>query len=303
MVSGQRRSGEPCVYRPKRCDIGLSDLDLLSRYLGIMKVPCIIRSPLRDNDRNPSFSIRVKDGTVLWKDFALDEGGGIIDLLMRLWDVDYGECIEAIVRDEGGPVPDERLLRTYFGPVKTQRNSELDVRVRPWNSADTEYWRQFGVSRKMCLACDVHPISTVFFRRRDEGGFVVTSSMPADRLAYAFFEWKDGRSLKVYQPLSKRLKWLSTMGADVWQMWRQCFRSGSDRCIITSSRKDAMCLWSVLGIPSMAMQSESTVPSDAAMDMVRRRFRDVWLWYDNDHGHADGNPGQDHAAKLAGKWP
>ena len=126
-----------------------------------------------------------------------------------------------------------------------------------------------------------------------------------DKIAYAYFEWKDGKeSIKLYQPYSDRMKWLSKHDSSVWDLWTQVFKykekHHSDTVILTSSRKDAMCLWQNLKVPAMSLQGEGYIPKAQVMKQVF----DVYLWYDNDFSHLDGhNPGQEDAAKLVELFP
>ena len=75
------------------------ELDILSYYLGISNVPCIIKSPLR-LDRHPSFGIYSRDGEkIYYHDFATKDRGSIFQLLMKLWNVDYNEMLQQIDKD------------------------------------------------------------------------------------------------------------------------------------------------------------------------------------------------------------
>lgn len=51
-------------------------------------------SPLRDDGKNPSFSVNVEKNR--WYDFALGEGGGIIDLYMKIYNVDFKTAISEL---------------------------------------------------------------------------------------------------------------------------------------------------------------------------------------------------------------
>ena len=64
-----------------------------------------------------------------------------------------------------------------------------------------------------------------------------------------------------------------------------------------------MCLWYNLGIPSMSLQGEGYIPKPQVMKQVLNRFKNVYLWYDNDFSHTNDNPGQDNAKKLIEMYP
>ena len=287
----------------RREDVSMKDIDILNRYLSLKKLPCVINSPLRDDDKNPSFSIIQKGDAVIWKDFGTGEGGDITSLMARLWNVDYKEALTKISVDSGHRIPSAALIRKYHGKIRVTHGSSIKVKVRSWKPWDKEYWESYGISLKMCDWCNVKPISHAFFER-DDG---TKLCLPMDKYAYAYFEWKDDiESVKLYQPYSEHMKWLSKHDRSVWDLWRhamQWAKKNNDCCIITSSRKDAMCLWNNLKIPSVSLQGEGYIPKPQVMKQVLDTFKQVYLWYDNDYSHTDDNPGQDNAKKLIELYP
>ena len=291
-----------------RESIKVSDKEILSRYMNIKSVPCTIQSPLRDDDVNPSFSLMERDGMIFWKDFGTGESGNLVKLLSKLWNVTYDEALLKLSLDTSQRVPRFDLLRRYKGKLHVISNSSIKVRVREWKDWDVEYWNSYGISQKFCRWCNVFPISHAFFTKEDEEGRKHTVCVPMDKYAYAYFEWKDGKqSIKLYQPYSTTMKWLSKHDSSVWDLWKQAFKwadtKSDEAVIITSSRKDAMCLWENLGVPAMALQGEGYLPKPQVMKQVIDRFKRVYLWYDNDFTHKDDNPGQDNARKLVELYP
>ena len=292
-----------------REDISMSDMGILERYIGITKLPCTVTSPLRDDDKNPSFSFQLRGNTVYWKDFGTGESGTIIGLLSQLWHVSYKEALLKIQLDTEHRIPRLALIRKYKGKMHVNSNSTLKVKIREWKNWDTEYWKGYGISKEFCKWCNVYPVSHALFTKEDKNTKrKSTVSVPMDKYAYAYFEWKDDKeSIKLYQPYSQTMKWLSKHDASVWDLWKQAFRwadEKSDECvIITSSRKDAMCLWENLGVPAMSLQGEGYIPKPQVMQQVIDRFKKVYLWYDNDFSHENDNPGQDNAKKLIELYP
>lgn len=291
-----------------RDDVLLSDSDILRRYLGIDKLPCIISSPLREDDDNPSFSLFERGGTVYWKDFGTGSKGTAVTLMAKLWHVNYSEALLKIKLDTQARLPKMSLIRRYKGKMHITSSSSISVKTREWKDWDKEYWQGYGISISMCKWCNVFPISHALFTKKDDNGKEYTITVPMDKYAYAYFEWKDGKeSIKLYQPYSQSMKWLSKHDASVWDLWKQAFRWADERSddalIITSSRKDAMCLWYNLLVPSMALQGEGYLPKPQVMQQVLSRFKKVYIWYDNDFKHKEDNPGQDNARKLIELYP
>ena len=80
----------------------------------------------------------------------------------------------------------------------------------------------------------------------------------------------------------------------VWDLWTKLPDKG-DNLIITSSRKDALCIWANTGIPSLSLQAESYLPKQHVVQQLKDRFKNVYVLYDNDfdssenHGRELGN--------------
>ena len=64
-----------------------------------------------------------------------------------------------------------------------------------------------------------------------------------------------------------------------------------------------MCLWETLQVPAMSLQGEGYEPKPHVMQQVLDKFKNVYIWYDNDFSHTKDNPGQDNARKLIGLYP
>ena len=304
MLTGANKT----VQSISRDDVSLTDREILIRYFGIEEaLPVTIQSPLRDNDKRPSFSFQEWNSTVTWKDFGTGESGNIVSLMAKLWNVSYSEALLKMKLDTEYKIPRVSLIRRYKGKVHVTGNSTIKVRTRPWQDWDREFWRSFGIPEAFAIWCNVYPISHAFFTR-EKNGVKSTITVPMDKYAYAYFEWKDGKeSIKLYQPYSQTMKWLSKHDASVWDLWKQAFlfaeKKSDDKVIITSSRKDAMCLWYNLKVPAMALQGEGYLPKPHVMKQVLERFKHVYLWYDNDFDHGGTNPGQENARKLIDLYP
>lgn len=303
MISGQRKTS----IAINRDNVSVSDEDIVNRYLGINKFPCSISSPLREDDFHPSFTMNVKDGKVFWKDFGTGEAGTAVSLMAKLWNTSYSDALLKIKLDSGQAIPKSSLIRRYKGKVYAIGKSEIKIKTREWKDWDREFWSSFGIPQEFATWCNVYPISHAFFTK-EEDGIRYTVTVPMDKYAYAYFEWKDGKeSIKLYQPYSSTMKWLSKHDHSVWDLWRQAFlfaeKKSDKELIITSSRKDAMCLWYNLGVPAMSLQGEGYLPKPQVMQQVLERFKTVYIWYDNDFKHKDDNPGQDNAKKLIELYP
>lgn len=264
----------------------VSDLDILHHYFGITHVPCMINSPLR-RDNNPSLSFYSKDGIeVLWTDFSTKEGGDIIHLMSKYWGESHIDTVRHLWED----LPKITNISGYTQLSKKRyivkkTNVILKCKVREWKDYDLEFWNSFGISKKWLEYADVYPISHKIIIKNDEK-FVFS----ADKYAYAYVEFKDKKTtLKIYQPFNtKGFKWSNNHDRSVISLWTKVPANGLMICIC-ASLKDALCLWANTGIPSIAVQGEGYSMSDTAIEELKRRFKHVYILFDNDEaGLEDG---------------
>lgn len=266
-----------------------SDDEVVSKYLGINSVPIIMLSPLR-KDKNPSLSIfRLPDGNIGYKDFGTGEKGIVYDLLSKLWNISIKQVYRRIIDDYS---PSNTLINKTKRQRKLRKScTTLNVKTREWRDWDLEYWNKYGVSKEWLEYAEVYPISTLFFNNDK-------TTIPAEKYAYVYVERKDNKvTLKVYQPYSERFKWISKHDSSVWDLWTKIPIIG-DKLIITSSRKDALCVWSNSGIPSLSLQGEGYIPKESVINELKNRYKDIYVLYDNDF-QSDVNHGRLYGKHLS----
>ena len=265
----------------------ISEVQIAEKCLNLTKIPCLIRSPFRE-DKKPSFDVYEKNGRVYFKDFATGEFWGLQSLLCALYNVDVNTLCENIISNNV-LVPDVKAETHSVNKITTIiRSTE-----RPWMSYDDEYWNAYGITRDWLEIANVHPISYFFINNH---------LCFADKYAYVYLEWKDGvETQKIYQPYNHNGgKWYSSHNSSVWSLWKKLPESG-DKLVITSSLKDALCVWENTGVPSCALQSESTFPKPQVMKQLKDRFKDIYVFFDNDFSSSE-NHGRIFSRRLCSMY-
>lgn len=261
---------------------------IMFQYLGTDSYPCLIPSPFRE-DRHPSFWINFFDGRIFWKDLATGEHGNLYDFLRKMW----GQSLRDRLNDllQPGNVPRISFTGGYRHTIRRQKEKPvLEVRTREWRDYDLEYWNSYGISRWWLDFAEVYPVSHIIWKRGEN-----QSAWPADRLAYTFVERKEGRvTIKIYQPFSKKCKWLSSYDSSVISLWTK-LPNGGEKVVICSSLKDSLCLWANLSVPAVSLQGEGYNISRTAAQQLRQRFHEVYILFDSDP------PGIRNGYRLAGQ--
>lgn len=259
-----------------------TEFDILYHYFNVNKLPTIIHSPLRQDNR-PSFGLYTLDGKrVHYTDLATKNRGGLFDLLMKYWGESYKDMLKHLWED----LPNFSNANVQFNSIKSKRtyqslksrNIDLQCKVREWRDYDLEYWGSYGISLDWLKYADVYPISHKIVIK-DGQRYV----FGADKYAYAYVERKEGKiTLKIYQPFNKGgYKWSNSHDRSVISLWAKVPEYG-DKICICSSMKDALCLWANTGIPALAIQGEGYSMSNTAISELKRRYSKIYILLDND---------------------
>ena len=271
-----------------------TDFDIAHRYFGITCLPELINSPLRQ-DKLPSLGFYESssgDGGILYKDFGNGESGNLFQLLAKIWDCSIPQVYRRILED----MPDPAVLKRHRVKRYRKTAGEIKVKVREWRDYDLEYWSSYGISRDWLRFGEVYPISHIIIKR-DDRSFV----FPAEKYAYVYVERKDSRiTFKIYQPFSRERKWISKHDSSVWDLWTKIPERGGN-LIITSSRKDALCIWANTGIPSLSLQGEGYMPKEHVVQQLKDRYTNVYVLYDNDF-QSEENHGRMYGRAIAEKF-
>lgn len=279
----------------------ISEYDLIGYYLGVSEIPCVINSPLR-GDKHPSFGLYSKNGErINYVDLSKGDRGGCLDLLMEYFKLNLPETLSKISSDlpkirkevksscpKFSISPDFESRKTMFNPTPI----DLKVKVRDWKDWDLQYWESYGIKGLLKMS-GIHPISHFFINKKGKEYII-----PADKYAYVYVEFRERKPLlKVYQPFSKEHKWINSMDSNIWNLWNRLPKSG-ENLIITSSRKDSLCIWENTWIPSTSLQAETNIPDIKAINHLKSRYNNIYVLYDNDF-NSESNWGRMMGQKLS----
>tara|TARA_R110001599_G_scaffold92398_2_gene241980 strand:+ start:1133 stop:2152 length:1020 start_codon:yes stop_codon:yes gene_type:complete len=262
----------------------ISEYDIFQYYIGSKFKIGTISSPFR-NDKNPSFDIFYSPNTVrkvMYKDHGTGEIGSCFDLVMRIYGVSFGQCLNIIDNDfQLNLNPFKTKMDLTKGHVgiptgvdvsKLQVPCKIRVCRRKWNTTtDKDFWKPFGISASVLNKFNVSPISAV---KVNNQWFRYRKDHPV--YCYHFGNY----IYKIYQPYSKEYKWLTNCSQSVIQGWTQLPKNG-EFVIITKSLKDVM-VYHALGVPSIAPQAESVIPNIDIIEQLSERFTYVISNYDYD---------------------
>ncbi|WP_279148419.1 toprim domain-containing protein [Segatella bryantii] len=253
----------------------LDDYTIYSYYLGSFKPKTLMNSPLRPDDKIPSFAIfPSKTGDLLFKDHGTGEAGNALKFIKLYRGITTREELERellrIVKQSGGKTSSAATVtRTYA----TSEYTDIGIVRQPFTEVDKKYWKQFHISIDTLKRFNVFSIKYFLCNR------VVRGTYKEDNPMYAY---KVYDRFKIYRPLaSKYTKWRTNLTNRHVQGLAELPQEGGNLLIITKSLKDVMCLHE-MGFNAIAASSETTFIPDDILESLRSKWKHIIILYDRD---------------------
>ena len=252
----------------------LSDYDIYSYYLGSFKPGKLMNSPLRSDDKNPSFAIfATKDGSLLFKDHGTGEAGNAIKFIKLYKGIQTRDELERellrIIRKVGlSSAINVKSNKVY----STKSEVTIGIVRQAFSEIDKKYWKQFHISVDTLKKFNVFSIKYFLCNS------VVRGVYRDDNPIYAY---KVYDKFKIYRPLaSKYTKWRTNLTNRHIQGLQQLPDKGN-LLIITKSLKDVMCL-TEMGFNAIAAASETVFIPDDILKSLRSKWKHIIILYDRD---------------------
>lgn len=252
----------------------VDDYTIYSYYLGPFKPGKLMNSPLRSDDKMPSFAIfPTKDGALLFKDHGTGVAGNALKFLKLYKGIQTREELEKellrIVRRFNPTSSVATVTRSYT----PHEDTDIGIVRQPFTEVDKRYWKQFHISIDTLKRFNVFSIKYFLCNRVVRGTYKETSPM----YAYKVYD-----KFKIYRPLaSKYTKWRTNLTNRHVQGLAELPYEGGNLLVITKSLKDVMCLYE-MGISAIAASSETTFIPDDILRSLRRKWKRVVILYDRD---------------------
>lgn len=244
-------------------------------------------------DPKPSCRIIYRGGRLIYKDFGEEGSLDCFGYIMKKYQMTFRQALGAVNTDFNLGLQQElaRPSLNFFGfedKVKLieKKEAEIKVKYRQWNKADVKFWREgFKIELETLQLYKTRPIQWMF---------VNDKFITAPKQSYAsLIDVENSKSIyKIYSPFDE-FKWLTNCKSHHYLGYSQLPRIG-ELLIITKSLKDVMELYQ-MGYNSIAPQSESRQIKDGFMELLRKRFNRIIVFFDND------NAGRLGAEKITSK--
>jgi len=276
----------------------LDSYQLFKAYCKNFKViDRMFKSELRE-EVNASCHIIVWKGDLLYKDFGEEHGYRVFDYISKKFNINFQGVLDIINRDFNlglGSINSNRLT-TLNLPSKSnfkvtdfeKRPTIIQIHPRRWTKADREYWGQYDIPPILLKYHRVYSIDSyrIDSNKIDNGYYRVNPY----QLAYSMdYYWHKGIfRRKLYFPQNKeRYRFISNVDSTIVQGWSLLPKNGSKILFITKSYKDIL-TFNLLGYWAIAPNSEHSYIPEHVMNKLKKRFNNIYVWFDNDEGGIEG---------------
>jgi hypothetical protein len=253
------------------------DFDFKKRY----------SSPFRTKgvDNNPNLRFFPGDhDNILFKDFANGIGGDCFKFVQNLFGINYNDALVKIDEDLGLGIqsnkePRFKIQLTKKPEALVKQDKLIQIIPKPFTKEELKYWEQFYINQTDLFQKGVHSIHRLYINKQ-----LIPNYNNELRFAYLFKDY-----LKIYSPMSKDFKWISSCPND--------FISGFDdimhkvmngyqdnKLIISKSVKDELVLKKFFRDVCSTQNESSASINEDNMKIILQGYapENVFIAYDND---------------------
>ena len=254
----------------------VDDYTIYSYYLGPFKPGKLMNSPLRNDDKMPSFAIfATKDGSLLFKDHGTGVSGNALKFIKLYRGIQTRDELERellrIVRKVNPNL--NAVTKTNGHLVTSGLPADIGIVRQAFTEVDKRYWKQFHISIDTLKHFNVFSIKYYLCNRVVRGTYKDDSPM----YAYKVYD-----KFKIYRPLaSKYTKWRTNLTNRHVQGLAELPNEGGNLLIITKSLKDVMCLYE-MGFNAISPSSETTFIPDDILKSLRSKWKHIVILFYRD---------------------
>lgn len=273
-----------------------SEEQIMEYYLHIPVKKGLFRSPLR-RDRQPTCSFyRNSKRILIFKDFATGQHLNVFDVVQSLFNCNYFEALRIIANDFN-IVKDKNLCKNSgkinLNPtkIKDKEISKIQIEIQEFTENELKWWGKYGITKEILEHFNVYSCKHVFLNDQ----LFAASQQHCPIFGYYGKKYQGLELWRCYFPKRTSFRFITNWPSKKIQGYDQLPKKGK-LLIITKSMKDTMCLYSC-GITACAPNSENLFISDVVLEDLKKRFKHIVVFYDNDR------PGLVNMAKIRKEHP
>lgn len=260
----------------------ISDYDIYKFYMPHQnwKINVVTYSPFR-NEKNPSFIIGYRGGTLRFIDFGdSSKKGGCFDFVMMLFNISLYDAMLMIDRDfdlgiiSGSSTKNyERIVSDYAQPTATsKREYFIQVKTRKFTNEELAYWNGYYQDIDDLRANNVYSIDTVYLNKQ---------KFPIKDTELRFGYLYEGY-WKIYRPFAdKKSKWMPN-NVPITMMDGLEDITDCDVAFINKSKKDYMVMKKIFPCCCAVQNEGMGCFSEENVEFIKENSERQILSFDSD---------------------
>lgn len=280
----------------------VTDLDIFEKFFGSFKESKLYCSPLRTDDKNPSFNIFFSNrkGKLIYKDLG---GGGshgdAINFVSELHGIPFPDVINFIAAEFGLSEHAEynklkkRPIEQFHNPIFIRKKFEWVEIPFPEFGEQIYYWERYGITKEFLDEYNVKNIQSFEFVS-SKTNKLIKRERKAHHPIY-LYHYDDGSNgldhvVRFYLPNEPKgdMRFVgNTRDTDIFglkQLKAEFERTGRRvlLCGILAGQKDCMALYANSGIRAVCGPSESTALNEDEFEEIQKYSEFQFVLYDPD---------------------
>lgn len=272
-----------------------SEKEIMEYYYGCSitdKLP-IYKNLIRKDSKGTCAFFR-KGNRYYLNDLSQSKTYGIYDIVMSVYNCNFAESLNYIIRDMNIPTEYTRELYDKVAQTKQQHYDDIAKEVsnkvfryqaRKYNHWDKYYWQQFHISLETLKKYSVRPMQMIELFRVPNQRFLEIYKYADDFMSVCYLMPVNGK-LRFYKPnaTERKDKWKGNTDSECvfgWEQLEQSLFLKENPIFIASGLKDLMCL-TELGFDAIAPMSEPNALPKHVVDALKSSGRRIVYLYDTD---------------------
>lgn len=255
-----------------------SEETYMSTYLGVPVKKGLSVSGLRKDHKPTASFYRNRKGELIYHDFGIGFHGNFIDVVMYLYNCDFGDALQRIAEDFKYVSCDREPIKIRTTEVVIEEKAETNIQIEKQNFQQNEikWWESFGIHLATLKKFNVFSCKSVFLNNN------YYKSSSEKKLIFGYYGGtKHGIQLwRIYFPLNREYRFLSNWTKNMIQGAKQ-LPDNIENLVITKSMKDVMNLYEQ-EIPAIAPCSETVLMGQKQMDKLKTLTSNIIYIGDND---------------------
>lgn len=241
--------------------------------------------PVDDPDTVGSFVIFTPERArtnfeYLWSDNATGQKGNVFQMISLIYGgISINKVFELIDHDfHLGFTSGNPIHHRIPAPVVPEKYHACEIRVRSRKQTpiDRIYWEgKYGIKGSTLDRYNATSLELYWLYRSQRHPKVVG----AREICYAYRVWS---KYQIYRPYAEKSAKFRNDLTPKHIMGFPQLTYNRDTLIITKACKDVMMFESNFGIETVAARSENTPIPDEALRLFERKYKNIFVWFDND---------------------